>query len=251
MDNSWNSRDIPRNVLPDVIIMTETEKQIEPVLEEKDPVKRKLQEIVGTKGLLTAGVDLAAYSFDGTTNWQGLPEVVVFPTTAEQVSEVLKLATEQEIPVTPRGAGSNLSGGSVPVSGGIVLCTTRMNKIIDLDAANFTVTAEVGVLLNDLNQELAKRNLFFPPDPQSFLAATIGGCVSENAGGPRCFKYGVTSDYVMAVEGFLMNGEKVKFGSYSIKDVSGYDIKKLIVGSEGTLIVLSKIILYLKPFKFL
>jgi FAD/FMN-containing dehydrogenase len=124
----------------------------------------------------------------------------------------MKLATAQKIPVTPRGAGSNLSGGSVPVSAGIVLCMTRMNKILKIDADSFTVTTEVGVVLNDLNLALAKQNLFFPPDPQSFLAATIGGCVSENAGGPYAVKYGVFKHYLLGMTAVLPNGAIVKTG---------------------------------------
>jgi glycolate oxidase len=177
---------------------------------------------------LTDAVDLTAYSFDGTTSWQRVPEAVVFPTTSEQVSEILKLATAQRIPVTPRGAGSNLSGGSVPVSGGIVLCTARMNKILKIDADSFTVTTEVGVVLNDLNRELAQHNLFFPPDPQSFLAATIGGCVSENAGGPYAVKYGVFKHYLLGMTAVLP---------------AGYDLPQLLCGSEGTLAVITQVTL--------
>ncbi|MFC1966218.1 FAD-binding oxidoreductase [Chloroflexota bacterium] len=211
-------------------------------------ILRKLWEIVGAKGLLTDRVDLAAYSFDGTTSWQGLPEAVVFPTTAEQVSQILKLATEQGIPVTPRGAGSNLSGGSVPMLGGIVLCTTRMNKILEVDAANFTVTAEVGVVLNNLNQELARHNLFFPPDPQSFLAATIGGCVSENAGGPYAVKYGVFKHYILGMTVVLPTGAILTLGGNTVKNVTGYDLPQLLCGSEGTLAVITQVTLRLLPF---
>ena len=207
----------------------------------------KLREIVGAKGLLTAQVDLAAYSFDGTTSWQGLPEAVVLPTTPEQVSQLLKLASEQGIPVTPRGAGSNLSGGSVPVSGGIVLCTTRMNRILEVDAANFTVTAEVGVVLNDLNRELARHDLFFPPDPQSFLAATIGGCVSENAGGPYAVKYGVFKHYVLGMTIVLPTGAILTLGGSTVKNVTGYDLPQLLCGSEGTLAVITQVTLHLLP----
>jgi glycolate oxidase len=207
----------------------------------------KLRQIVGAKGLLTTHVDLAAYSFDGTSNWQGLPEAVVFPTTADQVSQILKLATEQGIPVTPRGAGSNLSGGSVPVLGGIVLCTTRMNKIIEIDTANFTVTTEVGVVLNDLNRELARHNLFFPPDPQSFLAATIGGCVSENAGGPYAVKYGVFKHYILGMTAVLPTGAILTLGGNTVKNVTGYDLPQLLCGSEGTLAVITQVTLHLLP----
>jgi glycolate oxidase len=207
----------------------------------------KLREIVGAKGLLTAQVDLATYSFDGTASWLGLPEVVVFPTIAEQVSQVLKLATEWGIPVTPRGAGTNLSGGSVPVSGGIVLCTTRMNRILEVDAANFTVTAEAGVVLNDLNRELARHNLFFPPDPQSFLAATIGGCVSENAGGPYAVKYGVFKHYILGMTIVLPTGAILTLGGSTVKNVTGYDLPQILCGSEGTLAVITQVTLRLLP----
>lgn len=207
----------------------------------------RLRDIVGDKGLLTDPIDLAAYSFDATTNWQGVPEAVALPTTAEQVSAILKLATEQRIPVTPRGAGSNLSGGSVPVAGGIVLCTARMNKILDIDADNFTAAVEAGVVLNDLNRELARLNLFFPPDPQSFLAATIGGCVSENSGGPYAVKYGVFKHYVLGMTAVLPTGAIIKLGGNTVKNVTGYDLPQLLVGSEGTLVVITQVTLRLLP----
>ena len=190
---------------------------------------------------------MASYAFDGTTGWQSKPDVVVFPTTAEQVSLIMKLATAQKIPVTPRGAGSNVSGGSVPVSGGIVLCTTRMNRILKIDADSFTITTEVGVVLNDLNQELTKHNLFFPPDPQSFLAATIGGCVSENAGGPYAVKYGVFKHYLLGMTAVLPNGTIVKLGGNTVKNVTGYDLPQILCGSEGTLAVITQVTLRLLP----
>ena len=205
----------------------------------------KLRKIVGDKGVLTSPVELAAYSFDGTTDCRGLPEAVVFPVTTDQVSEIMCLANDDEIPVTVRGAGTNVSGGSVPMSGGIVLCTTRMNKIIDLDTANFTVTTQVGVVLNDLNQELAKHNLFFPPDPQSFLAATIGGCVSENAGGPYAVKYGVFKHYLLGMTVVLPSGSIIALGGKTMKNVTGYDLPQLLCGSEGTLAVITEVTLRL------
>src|SRR3989304_4615230 len=207
----------------------------------------KLRKIVGDKGLLTSPVELAAYSFDGTTDCRGLPEAVVFPVTADQVAAIMRLANDGEIPVTVRGAGTNVSGGSVPMSGGIVLCTTRMNKIIDLDRANFTVTAQVGVVLHDLNQELAKQNLFFPPDPQSFLAATIGGCVSENAGGPYAVKYGVFKHYVLGMTVVLPAGVIITLGGNTVKNVTGYDLPQILCGSEGTLAVITQVTLRLLP----
>lgn len=208
---------------------------------------KELRKIVGDKGLLMEKIDLSAYSFDATSGWQGVPEVVVLPTSTEQVSQIMKLANEHSIPVTPRGAGSNLSGGSVPVAGGIVLCTTRMNRIVDVDAENFKVTAEAGVVLNDLNRELAKHNLFFPPDPQSFLAATIGGCVSENSGGPYGVKYGVFKHYLLGLTAVLPSGDIVALGGNTMKNVTGYDLPQIICGSEGTLAIITQVTLRLLP----
>ena len=202
---------------------------------------------MGDTSVLTSPVDLESYAFDGTTSWQSKPDVVVFPTTAEQVAQIMKLASAEKIPVTPRGAGSNVSGGSVPINGGIVLCTTRMNKILKIDADNFTVTTEVGVVLNDLNLELAKQKLFFPPDPQSFYAATIGGCVSENAGGPYAVKYGVFKHYLLGLTAVLPSGAIVKLGGNTVKNVTGYDLPQIICGSEGTLAVITQVTLRLLP----
>jgi len=207
----------------------------------------KLRKIAGEKGVLTSPVDLLTYSYDGTTNWEAKPEVVVFPTTSDQVSEIMKLAAQDVIPVTVRGAGTNVSGGSIPVFGGIVLCTTRMNRIIAIDAANFSATAEVGVVLHDLNQELVKHRLFFPPDPQSFLAATLGGCVSENAGGPYAVKYGVFKHYLLGMRTVLPSGTIIDLGGKTMKNVTGYDLPQLICGSEGTLAVITQVTLRLLP----
>jgi glycolate oxidase len=207
----------------------------------------KLKSIVGDKGVLTNALDMQSYSFDASSKWKAVPDVVVFPTTKEQISRIMKLATEKKIPVTPRGAGSNLSGGSLPVSGGIVLCTARMNKILNIDADNFTATAEAGVVLNDLNIELAKSKLFFPPDPQSFLTATIGGCVSENAGGPYGVKYGVFKHYVLGMTVVLPSGDIVDLGGTTVKNVTGYDLPQIIIGSEGTLAIVTSVTLRLLP----
>jgi glycolate oxidase len=208
-------------------------------------IVRGLAELVGKENVLTEQTDLKSYSYDGTTNWRGMPDIVVFPTTAEQISEIMKLASGNDIPVTVRGAGTCLSGGPVPVAGGIVLCTTRMNRIIDIDSENFTATVEVGVVLHDLNQELARQNLFFPPDPQSFLAATIGGCVSEGAGGPYAVKYGVFKHYILGMTAVLAGGEILKLGGTTVKNVTGYDLPQLICGSEGTLAVITQVTLRL------
>ena len=207
----------------------------------------QLRKIVGKDAVLTSKEDLNAYSYDGTTTWAHLPDVVVLPTTAEQVSQILKMANENKIPVTPRGAGTNVSGGSIPIKGGIVLCTTKMNKILDINKTNLTATVEPGVVLQDFNNALAKQGLFYPPDPQSFLGCTIGGTVAENAGGPYCVKYGVTKQYVLGLEVVLANGYMMNLGGVTVKNRTGYELIMLFTGSEGTLGVITKITLRLIP----
>jgi len=203
----------------------------------------QLRSIVDETGLLTTEVERQAYGYDGTSDWHKMPDVVVFPTTEKQIADIMILANANELPVTVRGAGTNLSGGSVPVKGGIVLCTTRMNHILDIDENNFTVTVEAGVVLNDLNRSLAEKKLFFPPDPQSFLAATIGGCVSENSGGPYAVKYGIFKHYLLGMRVVLPTGEIVNLGGKTMKNVVGYDLPLLLCGSEGTLAVITQVTL--------
>jgi glycolate oxidase len=207
----------------------------------------QLRKIVDEDAVLTSKEDLNAYSYDGTTTWVHMPDVVVLPTTAEQVSQILKLADENKIPVTPRGAGTNVSGGSIPIKGGIVLCTTKMNKILDINKTNLTATVEPGVVLQDFNNALAKQGLFYPPDPQSFLGCTIGGTIAENAGGPYCVKYGVTKQYVLGLEVVLANGYIMKLGGVTVKNRTGYELMMLFTGSEGTLGVITKVTLRLLP----
>ncbi len=208
---------------------------------------QQLQSIVGKENVLTSPESLKAYSYDGTTNWIHEPDVVVFPTTTEEVSQILKLANREKIPVTPRGGGTNVSGGSVPVQGGIVLCTTKMNKILKIDKENLTATVEPGVVLQDLTLQLAKEGLFFPPDPQSFLGATLGGIIAENAGGPACVKYGVTKQYILGIEAVLPSGDIVNLGGRTLKNVVGYDLLHIFISSEGTLGVVTKAELKLRP----
>jgi len=207
----------------------------------------QLKKIIGKEGVLTAKEDLSTYSYDATTIWTHMPEVVVLPTTTEQVSQVLKLANENKIPVTPRGGGTNISGGSIPIKGGIVLCTTKMNKILGINKTNLSANVEPGVILQDFKTTLAKEGLFYPPDPQSFLGCTLGGTVAENAGGPYCVKYGVTKQYVLGLEVVLANGYVMKIGSTTVKNRTGYDLVMLFTGSEGTLGVITKITVRLLP----
>ena len=207
----------------------------------------KLKTIVGDAAVLTGANDLAVYGVDGTTHCKGHPEAVVFPSTVDHIAQIMSLSDACDIPVTVRGAGTSLSGGPVPVAGGIVLCTTRMNRIINIDRENFTVKVEVGVVLNDLNQALARERLFFPPDPQSFLAATIGGCVSENAGGPYAVKYGVFKHYLLGMTAVLPSGTIVSLGGNTMKNVTGYDLPQILCGAEGTLAVIVDVTLRLLP----
>jgi glycolate oxidase len=207
----------------------------------------QLQQITGKEAVLTTEEDLQAYSYDATTTWSHLPDIVVLPTTVEQISAIMKIANENRIPVTPRGGGTNVSGGSIPIKGGIVLCMTRMNRIIDINKSNFTAVVEPGVILQDFNIALAKQGLFYPPDPQSFLGCTIGGTVAENAGGPYCVKYGVTKQYVLGLEVVLADGSIMKLGGVTVKNRTGYELVMLFTGSEGTLGIITKITLRLLP----
>ena len=203
--------------------------------------------IVGKENVLTSSEALKAYSYDGTTNWIHEPDVVVFPTSADQVSAILKRANAEKIPVTPRGGGTNVSGGSVPWLGGIAMVMTKMNRILRIDKENLTATVEPGVVLQDLTLRLAKDGLFFPPDPQSFLGATMGGIISENAGGPACVKYGVTKQYILGIEVVLPSGEIVNLGGRTLKNVVGYDLLHIFISAEGTLGVITKAELKLNP----
>jgi len=207
----------------------------------------RLTEIVGRANVLTSEEDRKVYSYDGTSTWSHKPDLVVFPTETAQVEAVLKLANENRIPVTPRGGGTNVSGGSVPIRGGIVLVMTKMNQILSIDAANLSARVQAGVVLMDLQAALAKQRLFFPPDPQSFLGATLGGIIAENAGGPVCLKYGVTKQYILGLKAVLPTGRMVEFGGCTVKNVVGYDLVSLITGSEGTLAVVTEAVLRLIP----
>ncbi len=210
-------------------------------------VIKRLQKIVGQENVLTAPEELETYAYDATAMWQHRPDVVVLPRDAAQVSEVLKLASEHLIPVTPRGGGTNVSGGSVPIKGGIVLATTRMDKIIEINKVNLNATVEPGVVLQDFQEAIAKEGLFFPPDPQSFSGCTMGGVVAENSGGPSCLKYGVAKQYVLGLEVVLADGRIVKLGGLTPKNRTGYELMMLFTGSEGTLGVITRITLRLLP----
>ncbi|GBG56809.1 FAD-binding protein [Sporomusaceae bacterium FL31] len=206
-----------------------------------------LKKIVGQDHVLTSPEDLYTYSYDATPGHAHMPEVVVIPGNTQEISEIMKFANENKIPVYTRGSGTNLSAGTVPTKGGIVLLMARFNKIIEVDLENLVAVVEVGVVVADLNDEVAKSGLIYPPDPGTVATATMGGTISENAGGLRGLKYGVSKHYVMGLEVVLANGDILKTGGKNVKDVSGYDMTKLFTGAEGTLGVLTRAIVKLVP----
>ncbi len=209
-------------------------------------VVEALKKIVGDEYVLTDKGDLLTYSYDGTPDQpQVMPEVVVLPETAEEIIEIVKLAKAEDFHIYTRGSGTNLSGGTIPLRKGVVLVTTRMNKILEVDPENLTATVQPGVIINQLNEAVSPYGLIYPPDPGTVKTATMGGSVSESSGGLRGLKYGVTKDYVIGVEMVLANGELVTFGGKSVKNVAGYDLTKLVCGAEGTLGIITKILVKL------
>jgi glycolate oxidase len=203
----------------------------------------ELREIVGKDRCLTAPEDLMVYSHDAFAEKK--PDVVVLPTTTEEVSRILKLANRERIPVTPRGSATGLSGMCTPERGGIVLAMSKMNKILEINTEDRLAVVEPGVITQDLQEEVERAGVFYPPDPASQSICQIGGNVGTCAGGPRCVKYGVTRDYLLGLEAVLPSGEVIKTGGRPIKNVTGYDVTRLLCGSEGTLAVFTKIIVKL------
>ncbi len=190
--------------------------------------------------------DLICYGFDAS-GLESYPSAVVWPETVEDVVKVMKYAYEKEIPVVPRGAGTGTTGGAVPKSGAIIISFEKMNRLIDIDTENLNVICEPGLINGRLQRFLEQRGFFYPPDPASMNFCTIGGNVAENAGGPRAIKYGVTRDYVMEIEAVMPNGKILTAGVRTSKGVVGYDFTRLLVGSEGTLSIFTKIRLKILP----
>lgn len=209
-------------------------------------IAKNISEIVGEGNVTTSLVDLIAYSSDASID-SGMPNIVVWPTSTEQISKIVKLANKYRFPIIPRGSGTGLSGGAVPKYGGVILDLSRMNKILEINTQDLQVLVEVGVVADDLNQELAKHGLFFPPDPASSSAATIGGMLAENSGGIRAVKYGTTREWVLGLEVVLPTGEVVWVGRGVMKWVAGYDLVRLFIGSEGTLGIITKALLKVRP----
>lgn len=214
-------------------------------MKEKE-LARALESVVGREHVSAEIEDRICYGVDATRQ-QALPDVVVKPAGAEEVSAVLTLANERGVPVYPRGAGSGLTGGAVPLRGGILLDTTRMNSILSIEQADMMAKVEAGVVLSDFQTAVERKGLFYPPDPASSEFCTIGGNLAECAGGLHCVKYGVTRDYVLSVEAVLPTGEVIHTGSRTLKSVVGYDLGRLLVGSEGTLCVFTAATLRLIP----
>lgn len=206
-----------------------------------------LKKIVGEDNVMTSTEDLFSYSYDATPGHSHMPDAVVTPANTNEVSQILKLANANKIPVYTRGSGTNLCAGCVPIKGGIVLVMTRLNKILEIDLENLVAVVEPGVIVADLNDAVSVSGLIYPPDPGTVATATLGGTVGNNAGGLRGLKYGVTKHYIMGLEVVLANGDIMNTGGKNVKDVSGYDMTKLFTGSEGTLCVITKITVKLVP----
>jgi glycolate oxidase len=206
-----------------------------------------LRDIVGPPNLLTEKFDLEPYSHDETEDFVFYPEIVVKPASTMEISEIMAICHNNIIPVTTRGGGTGLSGGALAVFGGVVLSTERMNKILEIDRENLMATVQPGVITHNLHQAVEAEGLFYPVDPASKESCTIGGNVAECAGGPRALKYGVTRDYVYGLTSVLPDGRVFKTGGKLLKNVTGYNLTQLIVGSEGTLCVVTEIILKLLP----
>ena len=200
---------------------------------------------VGAENVMTSEADRHSYSYDAAVLDPVMPALVVRPETSEALGKATKLCNDNELPLTVRGAGTNLSGGTIPHPGGVVILTNGLNRILEINEEDMYAVVEPGVVTATFAAEVAKHGLFYPPDPGSQTVSTLGGNVAENAGGLRGLKYGVTKDYVMGMDFWDVNGELIKTGSRTVKCVTGYNLAGLMIASEGTLGVFDKIILKL------
>lgn len=210
-------------------------------------VREKLSSIVGGSYVQDDQVTLVSYSYDATPNFQALPDAVVLPGNTEEISRIVQTCNEHGIPIVPRGSGTNLCAGTVPSEGGIILLFSRMKTILEIDEENLTATVQPGLITQTLIEAVEEKGLFYPPDPSSMKISTIGGNINECSGGLRGLKYGVTKDYVLGLEAVLPNGSIIRTGGKLTKDVAGYDLTKLLVGSEGTLAIITEATLKLIP----
>jgi glycolate oxidase len=209
-------------------------------------IKKELIAIVGEDRYSDQIEVLSCYSYDSFLE-ESMPDAVIFPLTTEEVAAIMKAASAAKVPVTARGAGTSVCGAPIPAENGIVLCFSKMDTIIDINTRDRHAVVQPGVINGDLQRALAPFGFFFPPDPGSMNFSTLGGNVALNAGGPRCLKYGVTADYVLGMQVVLASGKVVRFGSKNIKDVTGYNLSALFCGSEGTLGLVTEIILRVVP----
>ncbi|WP_188206765.1 glycolate oxidase subunit GlcD [Alkalibacillus aidingensis] len=211
------------------------------------PWIEELTNVVGSSHIQTKQSSRLAYSFDATPNFQALPDAVISPKDTTEIQQIVSICNQHQIPIVPRGSGTNLAAGTTPTQGGVVLLFNRMAEILELDKENLTITVQPGVITQTICETVEAEGLFYPPDPSSMKISTIGGNINENSGGLRGLKYGVTKDYVLALEIVLPNGEVVRTGGKLAKDVAGYDLTKLMVGSEGTLGIITEATLKLIP----
>jgi glycolate oxidase len=212
-----------------------------------DLLLEKLRKLVGQNYVFTDEESLEHYAHDETEDFRFYPDIVVKPGTPEEVSGVVKLCNEYKIPLTPRGAGTGLSGGALPIHKGVVLSMERFNRIIEIDERNFQATVETGVITQVFQETVAKKGLFYPPDPSSRGSCFLGGNFAESSGGPKAVKYGVTKDYVLNLEVVLPTGEIIWTGANVLKNATGYNLTQLMIGSEGTLGIITKAVLKLIP----
>lgn len=210
-------------------------------------ILQALTAIVGEKNIVTTRDEMEPYSHDETEDIRAYPEVVVKPTSTPEVSAIMRLCNDRLIPVTPRAGGTGLSGGAIPLYGGVLLSVERMNRILEIDRRNLMAVVEPAVVTATLQEEVERVGLFYPPDPASRESCAIGGNIAECAGGPRALKYGVTKDYVYGLEAVLPDGEIIRTGGKLLKNVTGYNLTQLLVGSEGTLAVITQATLKLLP----
>ncbi|WP_082233220.1 glycolate oxidase subunit GlcD [Halobacillus massiliensis] len=213
----------------------------------KKKIMKQLVHIVGEDNVQSSNASKLAYSYDATPQFQAMPDAIVAPRNTNQVSEIVKLCCKHKVPIVPRGSGTNLSAGTTPLEGGIVLLFKHMDKLLEIDENNLTVTTQPGMNTLKLIETVEAKGLFYPPDPSSMKISQIGGNINENSGGLRGLKYGVTRDYVMGLEIVLPNGDIIRTGGKLAKDVAGYDLTRLFVGSEGTLGIVTEATLKLVP----
>ncbi|WEY90995.1 glycolate oxidase subunit GlcD [Bacillus subtilis] len=210
-------------------------------------VKEQLIQVSGPENFDDSNAGRLVYSYDATPQYQSMPDAVIAPRNTDEVSRILTICSEHRVPIVPRGSGTNLCGGTCPTEGGLVLLFKHMNQILEIDEENLTATVQPGVITLDMIRAVESKGLFYPPDPSSMKISTIGGNINENSGGLRGLKYGVTRDYVIGLEVVLANGDIIRTGGKLAKDVAGYDLTRLFVGSEGTLGIVTEAIVKLVP----